>query len=159
MAKTNNSEITLKEISSENFWPVIKLKVREDQGTFVASNAISIAEASFTQESWFRAIYADADPVGFVMLYLDESTPEYSLWRYMIDKDHQGKGYGIQAMKIVINYIRDLPGAKEFFLSYVPADGDPSPFYQKLGFIETGEWDDDEKIMKLILDDADRKQI
>jgi diamine N-acetyltransferase len=52
---------------------------------------------------------------------------------------------------LVIDHIRTLPGVKEFFTSYVPGEGDPSPFYKKMGFKETGEWDDDEKVMKLVL--------
>ncbi|MCB0170136.1 MAG: GNAT family N-acetyltransferase, partial [Anaerolineae bacterium] len=63
----------------------------------------------------------------------------------------QGKGYGRQALLKIIEHVRGLPGAQEFFLSYVPGEGNPLPFYQKLGFVETGDWDEGEKIMKLTL--------
>jgi diamine N-acetyltransferase len=69
----------------------------------------------------------------------------------MIDKEHQGKGYGYLAMEQVIAHVKTLPGAKELLTSYVPGDGNPSPFYYKLGFEETGEWEDDEKVLKLEL--------
>jgi len=35
------------------------------------------------------------------------------------------------------------------FTSYVPGKGNPGPFYHRLGFIETGEVDDDENVMRL----------
>ena len=92
--KDNAISITMKEITAETVWPIMKVNVAENQKSFVAPNANSIAEAYFTKEAWFRAIYAGEEPVGFVMLFADEKKPEYFLWRLMIDKDHQGKGYG-----------------------------------------------------------------
>ena len=70
------------------------------------------------------------------MLYLDQEAPEYWVWRFMIDKHHQGKGYGYRALELVIAYVRTLPNAQELFLSYTPAEGSLSPFYRKLGFEE-----------------------
>ena len=143
--------ISLEEITAETVWPIMKLQVAEEQKSFVAPNANSIAEAYFSKEAWFRAIYADDDPVGFVMLFADEKKPEYFLWRLMIDQDHQGKGFGYMAMELVIEHVKTLPGAVVLLTSYVPGDGDPSPFYYKLGFEETGEIADGEKVLKLTL--------
>jgi len=143
--------ITLREITSESVWPIMKLKVAENQKSFVAPNANSIAEAYFSKEAWFRAIYAGDEPVGFVMLHSDEKKPEYFLWRLMIASDHQGKGYGFLAMEQVISHVKTLPGAVELLTSCVPGDGDPAPFYYKLGFKETGEWENGEKVLKLKL--------
>jgi diamine N-acetyltransferase len=149
MVPESDAEITLREITEETVRSILRLKVSQDQENFVASNAVSIAEAHFSKNAWFRAIYADDTPVGFVMLYIDEDKPEYDVWRFMVDKDHQGKGYGREAMLQVIEHVRALPGAKELYLSYVPGEGNPAPFYRKLGFNETGQWEEDEKVMKL----------
>jgi diamine N-acetyltransferase len=147
--------ISLQEITKETLWPIMKLQVAENQRQFVAPNANSIAEAYYSKEAWFRAIYADEQPIGFVMVYADEKKPEYFLWRLMIASDQQGKGYGYQAMELVVDHVKTLPGAKELLTSYAPGEGDPSPFYYKLGFEETGEWEDDEKVLRLILDQTD----
>lgn len=144
-------KITLREITAETIWPIMKLNVAESQKNFVAPNANSIAEAYFSKEAWFRGIYFGEDPVGFVMIFADEEKAEYFLWRLMIDQDHQGKGYGYLAMEMVITHVNTLPGAKVLLTSYVPGAGNPSPFYYKLGFEETGEWEDDEKVLKLVL--------
>lgn len=151
MAEKEKDQITLLEITQESLWPIMNLTVSEGQRSFVAPNANSIAEAYYSKEAWFRGIYLGDQPVGFVMLYIDPEKPEYFLWRLMIDKEHQGKGYGYQAMKQVIEYVKTLPNAVELLTSYVPGEGDPSPFYSRLGFEETGEILDGENVLKLSL--------
>lgn len=42
---------------------------------------------------------------------------------------------------------------REVRLSYFPAEGEPLPFYQKFGFVETGEWDEGEKVMVRMLEE------
>ena len=148
-----NSAIILKEITAKTCWPIFNLEVAENQSSFVAPNAHSIAEAYFSKEAWFRGIYLGDQPVGFVMLYADTEKPEYFLWRLMIDKDHQGNGYGYQAMGRVIEYTKTLPNAVELLTSYVPGEGNPAPFYYKLGFEETGEVIDGENVLRLDLSD------
>jgi diamine N-acetyltransferase len=144
-------QVTLREITGETLGAILKLKVSDQQKRFVAPNAVSIAQAHFSEYAWFRAIYADDVPVGFVMLYLDQDKPLYGVWRFMIDKEHQRKGYGSEAMRQVIEYVKSLPKAGELMLSYEPGDGNPSPFYEKLGFVDTGEWMGEEKVMTLTL--------
>lgn len=141
--------ILLKEITADTIWPIMNLEVADSQSSFVAPNANSIAEAYFSKEAWFRGIYLGDKPVGFVMLYADEEKPEYFLWRLMIDKEHQHQGYGYQAMEQVIEHVKTLPGAVEFKTSYVPGEGNPSPFYYKLGFEETGEVLEGENVLCL----------
>jgi diamine N-acetyltransferase len=151
MVPKGDAEVTLREITAETLWPILELEVSEDQREFVAPNAVSIAQAHFSERAWFRAIYAGDTPVGFVMLYIDEETPTYGVWRFMVDAAQQRKGHGRKAMQQVIEYVRTLPNAKELAVSYVPGDGNPSPFYEKCGFVETGEWVGKEKVMKLAL--------
>jgi diamine N-acetyltransferase len=148
--KTNT--IILKEITGETCWPIFNLEVDDSQTRMVAPNAHSIAEAYFSDLAWFRGIYLDDEPVGFVMLSIDKETPEYFLWRLMIDKNHQRQGYGYRAMEKVIDYVRGLPNAKELKTSYVPIEGGPAPFYYKLGFEETGELFKGENLLVLALD-------
>ena len=65
------AEVTLREVTGDTVRAVCRLQVGPGQERFVASNAISIAEAYFEPKAWFRAIYAGEEPVGFVMLYDD----------------------------------------------------------------------------------------
>lgn len=146
-----NAAVTLREITAETVREICRLKVGEHQKGFVAENAVSIAEAYFQPLAWFRAIYADDTPVGFVMLFDNPEESDYFLWRYMIDGRYQGHGYGRRALEQVIDYVRSRPNATALLTSYVPGEGSPMGFYRKLGFEETGVVHGTEKEMKLAL--------
>lgn len=147
------NEVSLREVTAETVRTVCDLSVAPDQRRFVATNAESIAEAYFSREAWFRAVYAGDTPVGFVMLHEDPEKPEYYLWRFMIAAEHQGKGYGRRAMQLLIEHVKTRPRARELLLSYVPGDGNPEGFYGGLGFEPTGEHNGGELVMRLRLDD------
>jgi len=144
-------EVSLREITKKTVRTIIDLKVTEGQNNFVAPNAVSIAQAYFEPNAWFRAIYADEEPVGFIMLYDDGDKPEYFLWRLMVAADHQRKGYGRRAVELLIDYVRSRPNAKELLTSFVPKPGGPEPFYRSFGFVDTGEVDNGEVVIRLEL--------
>ena len=142
--------VTLREVTAETLRAVCRLEVGRDQQGFVAENVFSIAEASFEPKAWYRAVYADEEPVGFVMLEHDPEQQEDHLWRFMIDHRHQGKGHGRAALDLVVEHVR-ARGAKRLLSSYVPGDAGPAEFYRRYGFVETGEVDEDELVIRLDL--------
>jgi len=144
--------VELKEITNETLRPILKLDVRPDQQGYVAPNAVSISEAYFNRkEAWFRGIYAEGEPVGFVMLSLNPGKGEYWVWRYMVDAKHQGKGYGKVAMAHVLDFVRTQPDAKQLFLSHVKGNEPTAAFYKSLGFRYTGKEEDGELVMAIDL--------
>jgi diamine N-acetyltransferase len=146
------ARVHLREVTRENLGAVLKLEVAPDQQRFVATNAVSIAQAYFHRDvAWFRAIYADDVPVGFVMLEDRPDESRYHLWRFMVDRRFQGRGYGARALDALMAHVRTRPGASELRLSCVPGDGGPGPFYEKLGFSYTGEVDEGELVMRRAL--------
>lgn len=147
----SRAEVTLREITGESVRAICALEVAPEQRGFVAPNAISIAQAHFEPKAWFRAVYADDEPVGFVMLFEDAEKPEYFLWRLMVDAGHQGKGYGRRTLDLVVERVRGLPGAAELLTSYVPGDAGPRDFYLRYGFVETGEVEGMERVIRLEL--------
>lgn len=148
---TKDAVVSLREVTGENLSDILKLKVEPEQEQFVASNAISIAQAHFEEKAWFRAIYANETPVGFVMLYDDPEKTDYFLWRFMIDKRYQGLHFGQRALQLLIDHVRAQPDATELLVSYVPAEGSPETFYRAAGFVDTGEISDGEIVMRLAL--------
>jgi diamine N-acetyltransferase len=148
--------VTLREITADTVRAVTKLAVTEYQNRFVAPNAVSLAQALFAPEAWYRAIYLDEEPVGFVMLSDDSlleplpQNPKVGVWRFMVDAKHQYKGIGRAAMLLVIEHARSK-GFKKLALSYVPEEGGPEQLYLSLGFRPTGEVDEDEVVMELAL--------
>ena len=143
--------VSLREITRENLSDILNRSVANSQKGLVASNAKSIAEAHYADDAWFRAIYADETPVGFLMLSDVPKKAEYYLWRMMVDASHQGKGYGRRAVELLAQHVRTRPGARELFTSHVKKEGNSGKFYQKLGFAYTGQEHDGELIMKLEL--------
>ena len=151
---------TLREITANTVRQITSLSVRIEQQRFVASNAVSLAEALFHEEAWYRAIYVGDSPAGFVMLRdetlraLPSSVPTVSLWRFMIDAKFQGQGVGKAALEEVIVHVR----RKELFslisTSYVPGPGCPEPFYRGFGFRPTGAVKNGEHVLKLVLENA-----
>ncbi len=151
------ARVSLREITADSLNAVLKLSPREGQKRFVASNAVSIAQAMYAPEAWFRGIWFDDEPAGFVMLY-DESlrdvppvSPVVSVWRFMIDARFQGRGIGAAALDAIIEHVRGKRVSDRLLLSYVPGDGCPEPFYRRAGFVETGNVEEGEVEMALAL--------
>ena len=140
--------ITLREITDDNAESVLALRCTPAQERFVSSVAESLAEAAEYPQAnpWFRAVYADGRPVGFVMLSWDvvPQPPEilgpWFLWKLLIDQRHQGMGYGQEVVQQIVELVR-REGATELLTSHVPGEGGPSGFYARLGFVPTGELD------------------
>lgn len=148
-----DAEVTLREITAETVRDTCRLTdtLTPPKKYFVAPNAVSIAQAYFEPKAWFRAIYADETPVGFVMLYDDAGfpagepggepggEPEYFLWRFMIAEPHHGKGFGRQAIERLVEYVKTRPGAKVLETSCGQGPGSPEAFYRKVGFERSGK--------------------
>ena len=131
--------INLKEITSKNLKSIIDLNVKDDQKDYVASNSISIAQGHYSNSAWFKGIFNDNRPVGFVMLDLIEEEYKCFLWRFMIDHKYQGKGFGKIALTQVIDFVRSLNLYTYIATSYVPAENGAGGFYKNFGFIESKE--------------------
>lgn len=158
--------VTLEKVNSKNVWKLLKLRVAPEQDDFVATNTQSIVEAYTTVAAGGVAlpfgVYADGDPVGFVMLGYDDlpdeenpsvSAGNYTVWRLMIDAAQQGKGYGKAALGLALDYVRTFPcgPAKLCWLSYEPENTAAAALYHAFGFAENGEFDGDEVVAVLTL--------
>ncbi|MBQ7173005.1 MAG: GNAT family N-acetyltransferase [Clostridia bacterium] len=162
----------LEKIDAHNVWDVLDLKVAKTQKNFVASNDVSIIEAYTTAGTACRAfpfaICTEKRPVGFLMIgyneaamydfYGDVKSPEilrgnYSIWRFMIDKRYQRRGYGREAMRLALDFVRTYPCGKAEYcsLSYEPENEVAAKLYHSFGFVENGEMDGDEIVAVLKL--------
>ena len=128
----------LKTITKDNWIHAISLRVREDQVNFVASNAVSLAQLNFLDNFHAKGIYYGEEMVGFALYGIDEDDHEYWIYRMMIDAKHQGKGYGKEAVKLVIEDIKNLKEDRHqtITLSYEPGNAHAKRLYEKIGFKE-----------------------
>ena len=141
----------------------IALQVTPDQEQFVTSVEQSFRDAVAYAHAKPRAwTINDGDlVVGFLMLS-DGVAPDviaadphmvspYFLWRLLIDREHQRHGYGSAALDALVAYVRSRPGADALYTSAVPGEGSPRAFYERYGFVATGEVVDDEDVLRLDL--------
>ncbi len=155
--------IKLVPIDKSNKDAVLGLSVREDQ-PFVASNEVSLRQAEETNKEYPGvarpfAIYADDLLVGFCMFAFnpeeEDEDDRYWLWRFMIDRNEQGKGYGQAALQEIIRYFKEN-GADRLFLSTEPENELGLHIYHKAGFRETGIIDEDEAVLMRMLKGPNR---
>lgn len=152
-------QIELHEISDANLDAVLAIHGGAAEGRFVSSVADSLNEAAETPEGspWYRAVYLAGEPVGFVMLSWDV-TPQppdiigpWFLWKLIVDEPQQRRGIGRAVVEEVVRLIR-AEGASELYTSHVIGEGGPDGFYERLGFVPTGELDPQgERILRLDL--------
>jgi diamine N-acetyltransferase len=98
--------VSLRDITAETVRAICDLEPHAAQSGFVAPNAVSIAQAHFNPVAVFRAIYADEEPVGFIMWRPENDGASCFLWRFMGDGRHQGKGYGREAIALWLEGLR-----------------------------------------------------
>ena len=124
-------------VTPDNVLEVLALRTHKTQESFVAPMAKSLAQAAHPRpptRAWYRAMAADGEIVGFVMLGISDVV---FLWRLLVDRMHQRRGIASIAMDLVEQEVRTM-GHEALFTSWVPGRGSPEPFYLGRGFELTG---------------------
>ncbi len=151
--------VELAEVTHHNLGNVSALETHRFQRQFVAPMERNLAQALVPPEvlpghlavPWYRAIVADGEVVGFAMVSMvSEVEPHPYLWRFLIDRRHQRRGVGSKAIAALTEHFR-AEGHQALMLSWVDAPGGPRRFYERLGFVPTGELDGTEIVARLDL--------
>lgn len=144
-------QVHLEKITWDNYYAITKLRVTKEQRNYVAENKWSLVHAyvglsNGSPVPFPFGIYLGKKPIGFVMVGYngyEEGEPEYFkntyfVWRFMIDKRWQGKGYGRQAFQMTLDFIRTYPcGPSDLcWLSYEPENEAAKKLYASFGFME-----------------------
>jgi diamine N-acetyltransferase len=142
---------------------VLQLRRAPGQERFLGSMAShfedAVSDARACPRMWS---VVDGDKlVGFVMISDgiptetlaadDDLIGPYYLWRLLVDERFQARGYGAAAIDAIVAYLRTRPGADVLWTSCAPGDGTPQPFYERCGFVATGEIKWDEVVLRLDL--------
>ena len=112
--------ISLKDLDRENWILCAKLSLDESQKDYVAPNVYSIAESKVEEHYCPRVICSNDRVIGFLMYCVEVDPPDetlFWLFRFMIGKDHQAKGYGTKALQMAIDEIA-AKGAKRIRTMY-----------------------------------------
>ena len=118
----------------------------------VASNALSIVQSVY-EDGWIvKAIEQDGKLIGFTMFGWCEEEEFYELCRLMIDFRYQNRGYGTQAIRMILEEMKSRFGCKEIYLSTGPDNVRAKHVYEKVGFRSEHRMLDDEELYKIVLE-------
>ncbi|MEI4831640.1 GNAT family protein [Bacillus sp. FJAT-53711] len=137
--------LTLSEVTEENFWDVINLKSDKNQEEriqiferWVGSNAFFLG-ACQVYDFIPRAIYDNQTLIGFTSYGYRKEHKRYELISIMLGHQYQGKGYGTPILKAVVDEMSELYKCKEIYLSVIHDNESAKRIYEKIGFKATGE--------------------
>ena len=143
-------------VTDANVDALIKLETTPEQERFVASVAKSLAQAAYRPAGRPLGLYANGEPVGFLLLWDSRRDPDPEdradqlyLWRLMIDARHQRQGHGRAAVRWLIDEAWRM-GVAQVGLSHVP-ENPVGAFYERFGFGYTGKVNEGEHEMVLVL--------
>ncbi len=131
--------MNFRKIDKSNYKDCLLLKLDKSQEHFVADNASSLVEAFFEDGLYTLAIYKEDEMIGFVLYDYDEAFCGWSMSRFMIGKQFQGKGYGKQAVLEFLDYFKEHHNADEIYISVSLDNTVARKLYAKIGFKEIKE--------------------
>lgn len=143
------ADIRLVSVTAANRALVAVLELAPDQMDFVASNAESLDEAETDADAQPRVVMEGDRIVGFLMYEADDD--EARIYRFMIDRAHQGRGYGKAALREVLDEITGLGHISHVSICYEPGNEAARHLYRAAGFVEEGLDEDGEMIADLAL--------
>lgn len=157
--------VTLRKITLENRRELFALRVSTEQSRFVAHNVSSIATCYILASNGGHplpfAIYSDEQMIGFVLIVYGITSYElpnriahnnYSIQRFMIGQQYQSQGYGKEAMRKILQYIRTFPvePAEYCWIAYKQDNLVARNLYRGLGFRENGEVIEGDEVVAIL---------
>ena len=127
----------LERIDEDNFYEAMKLQTTEEQKRYVSENSFSLAQAYAMRNAARPFVLTEHGvAVGFVMLYVDKKAQRYEIWRFMVDKRFQGRGFGKALMELTLRQLGRM-GARHVEISVVPGNAVAEKLYHNAGFAYT----------------------
>ena len=138
--------LKLTEVNEQNWLDIRKLSVSDSQTSFLDSAVGILARGYVYRDNRARVIgIAEDDTIIGVALVkdLDEEPACYDLQQFMIDRRYQGKGFGTEALRLILS---ELENERKYDCVEVCVKKDDTAalrVYEKAGFADTGYIDDD----------------
>jgi diamine N-acetyltransferase len=141
--------VSLVPVDATNWRSVAALAVTPQQGRFVAAPTHYLALCAY-EDVWhpLAVTTPDGTVVGFLMWGIDDEDGSCWLGGILVDAAHQGRGYGRAAVREALSVLGERTSAPSFALSYDPDNSVARGLYASLGFVETGEVDDEEVVAR-----------
>lgn len=147
-----NPDVSVEPINSGNWRAVAALEVKVEQRDMVNPPVFNLALCHYSPVGWSPlAVRAHDQIVGFLMWAVDPADGHCWLGGVMIDAAFQGRGYGKQAVAAALETLAVQYGHRQFALSYHPDNVVARDLYAGLGFQATGEMEDEEVVVRLVV--------
>lgn len=138
--------LKLVEINEQNWLEVRRLSVGEDQQGFLDS-AVGILARGYVYRSQRARVFGiecDGEMIGAALVKdLDEAPACYDLQQFMIDARWQGRGYGTEALRLILAMLSEERKYDCVEVCVKKADAAALRVYGKTGFTDTGYVDED----------------
>ncbi len=138
--------LKLTEINEDNFFEARALSVADGQRGYLDSALGILARGYIYRAERARVfgIASDGALVGLALVKdLDEEPACYDLQQFMIDRRYQGKGYGSEALRLIL---AELAAERKYGCVEVCVKKDDAAalrVYEKAGFADSGYVDED----------------
>ena len=138
--------IRLISVTEENWLETASMAVKEHQRNYVAP-AVGILARGYVYRDCGAKVYVfENDSVIVGMALVREFTDEplgYDLQQFMIDGRYQNRGYGSEALGLVLEELRKEKRYDHVELCVKKADAEAIRLYEKHGFTDSGYVDED----------------
>ncbi len=138
--------LKLVEINEQNWLDVKQLKVNAEQEGFLDS-AVGILARGYVyrgQRARVLGIERNGEMIGVALVKdLDEEPACYDLQQFMIDSRWQGKGYGTEALRLILAMLEEERKYDCVEVCVKRTDAAALRVYEKAGFKDTGYVDGD----------------
>ena len=138
--------IRLTEVSEDNWLDVAALSVTEEQKRFVAPTVGILARGYVYRDCNARVFVIENDGVIVGTALVREFTDEplgYDLQQFMIDARFQKRGYGSEALRLILEELRKEGHYDHVELCVKKDDEAAIRLYEKHGFVDSGYVDED----------------
>jgi diamine N-acetyltransferase len=141
--------IALRDVDADNWRACADLEVDPEQHDFVSPVARYLCLCHYGGVWHPLAVYAGDEVVGFAMWAVDPGDQSGWIGGLVIDKTRQRKGFGRATVEALTRRLIETESCRSCALSYSPENTAARALYASLGFVETGEMEDDELVARL----------
>lgn len=137
--------IQLVDVTEHNWLDVVSLSVREEQKSFLDS-PLGIVARGYIYRSCNAKVYGISNEeqiIGVALVKdLEEDPACYDLQQFMIDQRFQKKGYGTEALRLILSVLSKERKYDQVEVCVHKNDAAALRMYKKVGFEDTGYLDE-----------------
>jgi diamine N-acetyltransferase len=140
-------DLTLEAVTADNWRACAALTVQPDQQPFVNAVTYYLCLCNYGDTWHPLAAVRDGEVVGFCMWGIDDDRSRW-IGGVVVDAGRQRTGIGRAMIRTLLDRFAAEPDCPNVALSYQPENQAARALYASLGFVETGETEDDEIVAR-----------